>query len=324
MNRTRLKLRAGDWVEIKDPAAIAQTLNEEGLLDGLPFMPEMMEFCGRHYQVLRLAEKTCVEFPGGLVYKIREFHNNDVVLLQTRRCSGAAHDGCQRNCVFFWKAAWLRRVDRNRPEAVVDLAGQEQLRTRLKTMRAPGRYLCQSTELSKATHPITRGRVILKCFSDVISGSRGLFQMVRYVFVPVFRFLGEKFPHRPLLAGDLKRTPTEHLGLEPGEWVRIKSEAKIAETLDSRACNRGLRCDGGMRQYCGGRYKVKSRLDRMISETNGEMHEVGNTVILDGLACLCWWNHVGGCPREDLVWWREIWLEREQDKRGPPLNCTSS
>ena len=53
-------------------------------------------------------------------------------------------------------------------------------------------------------------------------------------------------------------------------------------------------------------------MDRMISETTGEMRQVGSTIILDGLNCLCWQNHVGGCPRADFMWWREIWLEREQ------------
>jgi len=109
----------------------------------------------------------------------------------------------------------------------------------------------------------------------------------------------------------LKCTPVGRLNLRPGEWVRIKSEGEIAVTLDSRACNRGLRCDGGMRRFCGGRYQVRSRLEHMILETTGEMREVESTVILDGLNCQCWTNHVGGCPREDFMWWREIWLERE-------------
>lgn len=303
------KLSAGDWVEVKGPLEIAQTLDADGLLDGLPFMPEMTHFCGKRFRVLRLAEKTCVEFPG-LVYKMREFHNNDVVLLEMPRCSGAAHDDCQRACVFFWKQSWLRKTRKDRPTAFANQPGQEELRLRLKTMQGPGRYLCQSTALATATHAITRARVILKCFYDLISGSRGVFEMAKYVLVPLFLYIRAKSPQ--LLVGNLKRTPVGNLDLQPGEWVRIKSEAEIATTLDSRACNRGLRCDGGMRQFCGGRHQVRSRLERMISETTGEMRQVGSTVILDGLNCLCWLNHVGGCPREDFMWWREIWLEREQ------------
>jgi hypothetical protein len=310
MSNAGFKLRAGDWVEVKDPLEIAQTLDAEGLLDGLPFMPEMTHFWGKRFRVLRRVEKACVEFPG-LVYKMREFHNNDVVLLEMPRCSGAAHDGCQRACVFFWKQAWLRKTSKDQPTAIANQTGQQRLRVRLKTMQEPGRYLCQSTALANATHAMTRARVILKCFYDVFSGSRGVFEMAKYVLVPLLGYVRAKFP-QPLLVGNLKRTPVGNLGLQPGEWVRIKSEAEIAATLDSRACNRGLRCDGGMRQFCGGRYQVRSRLERMISESTGEMRLVGSTVILNGLNCHCWWNHVGGCPREDFMWWREVWLEREQ------------
>ena len=47
----------------------------------------------------------------------------------------------------------------------------------------------------------------------------------------------------------------------------------------------------------------------MILEPTGEMKQVHNTVILDGLNCLCW-NVFGGCPRNDFMYWREIWLNR--------------
>jgi len=311
MSNTVSRLRAGDWVEVKGPAEIAQTLDAEGLLDGLPFMPEMMEFCGKRFRVLRRAEKTCVEFPGVRVYKIREFLNNNVVLLEMPRCSGASHDGCQRSCVLFWKEPWLKKTTNDRPNDPANQTGQEDLRARLKTMRSPGRYLCQSTALANATQPMTRARVVLKCFYDVFSRSRGVFEMAKYVLVPLFTYVRARFP-QPLSTGNLKRTPVEKLDLQPGEWVRIKSQVEIAATLDNQACNRGLRCDGAMRRFCGGRYQVRSRLDRMISETTGEMRPLGSTVILDSLNCLCWQNHVGGCPRHEFMWWREIWLEREQ------------
>lgn len=46
-------LRADDWVEVKSPAAITQTLDEDGSLDGLPFMPEMAAMCGQRFRVMR-------------------------------------------------------------------------------------------------------------------------------------------------------------------------------------------------------------------------------------------------------------------------------
>ena len=117
-----VKLRARDWILVKTPEEIGATLDANGMLDGLPFMPEMLEHCGKRLRVKRRAEKTCVEYPGGK-YKIREFWNNDVVILDVPRCPGSSHDGCGRSCVLFWKAAWLRKCTRHEPEVPVASCG---------------------------------------------------------------------------------------------------------------------------------------------------------------------------------------------------------
>ena len=309
MNRADTKLRTGDWIEVKSPVEIAQTLDTEGTLDGLPFMPEMLEFCGGRFQVARRAEKTCIEFPGG-GYKIREFRENDVVVLDGKRCSGADHDLCQRACVFFWKTAWLRKKDTGQPSTAANQPGLNNLRSKLNTTSAPGRYFCQSTELAKATQPLKRSRILLKCFYDIRSGSRGLLEMTWLVVAPLWRKATQKFPRRRL-KGSLRRTPVGNLNLQPGELVEIKSAPEIAQTLDQRGRNRGLICDFGMCKYRGGKYRVRNRLDRMISEPTGEMRQVEGTVILEGLKCLCW-NTLGGCPRQDFMYWREIWLKRAE------------
>src|SRR5438034_6219461 len=41
------------------------------------------------------------------------FPTDDVVTLDGLRCSGAAHDECQKACMIFWRDAWLRRVERS-------------------------------------------------------------------------------------------------------------------------------------------------------------------------------------------------------------------
>ncbi|HVW84082.1 MAG TPA: hypothetical protein VHB50_05360, partial [Bryobacteraceae bacterium] len=45
--------RNGEWVEVKSAPEIARTLDADGALDGLPFMPEMLGHCGRRYRVIR-------------------------------------------------------------------------------------------------------------------------------------------------------------------------------------------------------------------------------------------------------------------------------
>jgi hypothetical protein len=309
-----MKLRTGDWVEVRAADVIAQTLDENGTLDGLPFMPEMVPYCGRRFRVLRRAEKTCVEvLPGG--YKIQEFHNNDVVLLEGLRCTGESHDGCERACMIFWKTAWLRKED----GSDVRQSGQQHLTERLTT-RNGERYFCQSTELAGATRPMSRVRILQKCLDDIRSGSRSIPEMFWLVLAPLWRKATQKIPRRRL-AGPLKRTPVGDLNLRTGEWVEIIPAEEIAKTLDVRGRNRGLSCDFGMTQYSGTKYKVRNRLDRMISEPTGQMRTVEGTVILEGLHCLCW-NVLGGCPRQDYMYWREVWLKRTTDQGVE--SCNSS
>lgn len=308
MTRVGTCLRAGDWVEVRSPLEIAETLEADGALDGLPFMPEMIQYCCRRFRVLRRAEKTCLEFASNR-YVVQEFRHNDVVLLDGLRCSGAEHDGCARNCVLFWKSAWLQRVGSDRaPIEAETSADSMEFPVKLRTRTESGRYVCQATELLRATQPMSQIRKILKCVSDVRSGNRGLLEMARLILWPLWRKATSWYPRRALV-GELRKTPVGDLKLQPGDWVMIKSSDEITRTLDAQGRNRGMICDFGMCRYSGGKYQVRSRLDRMISEPTGEMRDVEATVILDGLYCLCW-NTLGGCPRQDFMYWREVWLDR--------------
>jgi hypothetical protein len=309
-SRTDIKLRTGDWVQIKTAPEIAQTLDANGMLDGLPFMPEMVELCGKRARVARRAEKTCIEYPGG-GYKIREFLNSHTVLLEGIRCSGSHHDGCQRACMIFWNQAWLRRVDHQQSAEPVDSSRLGELRAKLKTKASATRYICQSTELAGATKRLTRTRMFLKAYQEIRSGSRGVLEMARMVMVPLWRKATRRIPRRRL-SGTLKRTPAGHLGLQPGEWVTIKPASEIALTLDIHGRNRGLSCDFGMSNHSGTEFRVRNRLDCMISEATGEMRQVEGTVVLEGLNCTCA-NVLGGCPRQDFTYWREIWLKRTRE-----------
>jgi hypothetical protein len=301
----RNDFRPGEGVEVLSAAEIFQTLDSNGTLDGLPFMPEMLEYCGQQFRINRRAEKTCVECSGG--YDFREFHWNDVFLLDGLRCSGVNHGGCQRGCLIFWKGAWLKKTGSNGLTVPVSLPSLEQ-KARLKTISAPGRYFCQSTELLRSTNSLPRSRRLWKCISEVRSGAVSLNQMLRMVVIPLSRKLLRKFA-RTKLVGPLTRTPTQSLALQSGDEVEIKSLEEIKQTLDQRGRNRGLVCDALLCTLRGKKYRVRNRLDRMILESTGEMRNMENTVILEDITCFCN-NSIGGCPRQDFVYWREIWLER--------------
>ena len=99
-------LRRGDVVELRPPAEILATLDKDGTLDGLPFMPEMLQYMGRRFTVSARVEKICDTIAATGSRRMR-----DTVYLEDLRCNGSGHGGCQAGCRIYWKEAWLRRVD---------------------------------------------------------------------------------------------------------------------------------------------------------------------------------------------------------------------
>ena len=77
--------RSGDWVEVRTKEEILQTLDGNGRLDELPFMPSMFQFCGRRFRVFKRAHKTCDTVND---YKGRRMNNT--VHLDGVRCDGKA------------------------------------------------------------------------------------------------------------------------------------------------------------------------------------------------------------------------------------------
>ena len=107
------------------------------------------------------------------------------------------------------------------------------------------------------------------------------------------------------------------MDLKPGDVVRVKSRAQIVETLDHNSRNRGMSICYEMTRCCEGVAEVRYRVDRIIDERTGKMRELHDTVTLQNLRnnetlcdeCLCQ-GELGDCPRGELMYWREIWLER--------------
>jgi hypothetical protein len=281
------------------------TLDQDGTSHGLPFMPEMVEFCGRPFRVLRRAEKVCYD---GSAMEMREFRNNDVVLLEAVHCSGADHGKCQRGCMIFWKETWLRKMNPGEPSTSHGLEGAGALRARLKTAQSNGKFFCQSTELARAAISLTKSGRIRKCVRDFRVGTYGGGQLFWLIISASFRKSRQKL-RGEWPRGTQTRTPDEILNLQPGEWVQVKTLDQIVQTLDKNGKNRGLHFSEDMIVFCGRKFRVRNRLDRMIIEATGQMRDLKNTVILDNVRCGCPYTF-GGCPRGVFQYWREIWLQR--------------
>lgn len=107
--RPPLDLRPGERVRVRSVADIRATLDQDGRLRGLAYMPEMQRFAGRELSVKKRVELFFDE-------RTREMCKvKGIVLLDGAFCEGRSSDptdygGCDRCCFLFWKEDWLERV----------------------------------------------------------------------------------------------------------------------------------------------------------------------------------------------------------------------
>jgi CelD/BcsL family acetyltransferase involved in cellulose biosynthesis len=103
--RSGYPFQVGDWIEVKSAPEVLKTLDHQASLDDLLFMPEMVQHCGRRFQVAAPVQ------PGRRRNRgLDPRRMADTVNLGTR-CDGSGHDGCGGGCLMLWKAAWLTAVD---------------------------------------------------------------------------------------------------------------------------------------------------------------------------------------------------------------------
>jgi hypothetical protein len=323
--------RSGDWVEVKSAQEILATLDERGCLAELPFMPEMLQFCGKKFRVYKSAHKTCDT--------IKTYHNRrmkNAVHLEGLRCDGQGHGGCQAGCLLFWKDAWLKPVSgsestEDRGDMAAEtrhaVAGKESHcdiealvgATRIQPAEGKDtveRYRCQATEMLQATTEIHWWDP-RPYATDLFSGNVRLRDFIRYVMVAainvVIRRLNwrlRSYPYMPGLAGE--KTPTEVLNLQPGELVQVREKDEIMHTINANRRNRGLWFDVEMVPFCGRTFRVLRRVERIINEKSGTMIRIPNdSLILEGVTCRgCLSRNRLFCPRSIYPYWREIWLKR--------------
>ena len=344
-----MKSCAGDWVEIRSKSEILATLDNNGRLEGLPFMPHMFQFCGRRFQVQKRGHKACDTVSGN--YANRAIPNG--VLLELR-CDGSAFDGCQAACLIVWKEAWLSPVSgRDAPmirRNVEELPGRGVASAAGCTIddviagaRVPQngkagetRYVCQATELLNYTTPMKNwdarqyvedyrsGNASLKQVISVLSFA-GFQKIARakhlggparwlYDFVQSLRG-GTPYPRKPgtLRPGEI--SPVSDIDLKPGELVRVKALDQILATVSPQNMHRGMSFDVEMVPYSGKVFRVRDRVAKFVDERTGLMKRLKTpAVILEGVTCGGRYsNRRWLCPRGIFPWWREVWLERTAD-----------
>ena len=313
--------KAGDWVEVRSEAEILATLDADGCLDALPFMPEMLQYCGKTFRVFKSAHKTCDTIND---YTIRRM--SGAVHLEGLRCDGTAHGGCQSGCLLFFKEAWLKRVPgppttstAPPPISACDVDALHRATRVPATAEAEPQYRCQATELVRAT---AKGswwdpRLYVK---DLTSRNISLRQLIGYGLIAAYNVVmrlkslrGRGRPYPTVRGRAGATTPTEVLDLQPGEWVEVKSKTEIERTLNARRRNRGLWFDVEMVPYCGGKFRVLRRIEQFIDDRTGRMVSLRgkSCLVLDGVTCNgCLSDNRLFCPRGVYPFWHEVWLKR--------------
>ena len=350
--RRGLGLRAGDWVEVRSRDEILGTLDGKGCLQGMPFMPEMLAYCGRRLRVAKSAHKTCDTISGAQSSRRVE----GAVHLEGVRCNGQAHGGCDAACSVFWKEAWVRRADAAAGEPPPPEAAGCTLEDLAAAARGAGgadgadpTWACQATELVRASaylpwwdvrqyvEDVRSGNASVRQLGSVLAyfAAWRLIRLARRSRTGAARILvwmydrfqawmgGVPFPRKKGRIALGENTPYANLDLRPGELVRVKSYDEILSTLDGASRNRGLYFDAEQVPYCGKVFRVRSRVNRIIDERTGRMLEFkSGSVILEGATCqACYSDRRALCPRELYPYWREIWLERvATDAAGPPYS----
>jgi len=348
LSRKSLDLKVGDRVRVRPRHEILATLDEHARLDGLPFMPQMLDYCGKEFRVYRRAHKTC-----DTVNKTGGRSMVDAVHLNTPRCDGRSHGGCEMGCLLFWKDAWLEpaddspepdsvdRIEAARESGPAPICSPATLERETISEETRGQsdpcYVCQTTELPRATEALHWWDP-RQYWKDFRSGNAGLRRLLDVFSFSVFNHVlkldkgvrlliggynavqratgGVPYPHKMGLVPKGTRTPTEVLDLQPGELVRVKSHDEIVATLDERNKNRGLFFDVEEVPYCGKIFRVRNRVTKIIDEESGRMIQLPTpSVILEGAFCQSSFSEKRLlCPRSIYAMWREAWLERVDPK----------
>jgi hypothetical protein len=336
-----IRCKAGDLVEVRSAAEILATLDDLGCFEKLPFMPEMLPYCGRQYRVFRSAHKIC----DSTYYKDGRYLEN-TVFLEDLRCDGGGHDGCQAKCLILFKLAWLKPVSPARkwrlaaPTATPLSRDVAWLHTRTRHTNEEGAtiYRCQTTDYLGATS-IFKPFDLSIFLADLRSGNVGLSELVRGLLLLIVwhaqtklkfgwrfwtwlyaglhrRLYGAESPH---IQGTIPKgapTPDVRIGLEQGETVRVRTLSEIQSTLNVANRNRGMSFNAEMSPFCGSTYKVERKVTRIIDERTFKMLDMKNPcIMLEGVRCMARYHpEVLLCPKRVPLYFREAWLERVGDQ----------
>jgi len=98
--------------------------------------------------------------------------------------------------------------------------------------------------------------------------------------------------------------------LKRGDLVRVRSLEEIQHTLDENGRYKGgMLFIDEMAKYCGGKYRVLKRVNKVFDALAWKMKKAHEIVILDGVFCHGYGPYKE-CDRSCPFFWKEAWLEK--------------
>jgi hypothetical protein len=358
-----LGLKAGEWVEVRSKSEVLATLDKNGRLDELPFMPQMLNYCGQKLRVKKRAHKVC-----DTAYSTGARRLSNAAILEDLRCDGQVFGGCEMKCTLIWKEAWLKRVDglesiSGSTRSELPLRGTSVYEsakcseadilagTRVKQDgigEAEPLYVCQAVQLPHATQPLSRwdlrqyvedytsgnariseilSSLLILGIHDLAESGLGFGSALRWAY-NIFQKIrgGMPYPFRRGLVSAKNRTPSVNLNIQVGELVQIKHYDEILETVNEHLSNRGMAFHAEMAMHCGETFRVSQRLRKMMNEKTGQLMVLKNEcLVLEGMECIGVYAKPIYCPRACYPYWREIWLKRvNNESQHSPSKASDS
>lgn len=303
----------GDLVEIKSWAEIRVTLGEDGCLDQLPFMPEMLRMCGQRAYVFRCVHRL---FDHRKTRRMR--HMDGAVLLVGTVCDGSSHGGCEAACHTIWKSAWLRRVEpRDDTAGARSHAGRSDPVKDAATLQfgtQGPRYACQLTQLHAASQPIGNWSPI-NFVRPLVAGNVAPAAFVVGWLTHLFNKFqqwrqGVDFPAFEVAMEDTERR--EETRFQAGDQVIVRSSAEIRATLNDQLMHRGLWFEPDMLKHCGHRYCVQVEIKNLIDIVTGELQTMKTPAYILRDVHFSGERQLFNAQHEPLFW-RGAWLRRDGD-----------
>ena len=134
---------------------------------------------------------------------------------------------------------------------------------------------CQSPELLESSGPYPRflTRVRLLSWYREREGLFAALRRMAIALVPGLRTARRKTARLEIWEDEIQN-------LQPGEWIEVKSRDEILSTLDQNAKHRGLRFVPEMYDFCGRRFRVFKRVEKICIENTPDVRRITNTVLL--------------------------------------------